>query len=597
MAVQETHLQGTEIRHIRSSDGKNKYELFYTGAENNSHHGVAIVTEIELKPQYQRISNRISKMTTKLNVKDGSRELVFISAYAPTLVNSEKDPKLREEFYEQLDNAIFKTNSRSLLIVAGDFNAKTGSAYKQYPENMGAFGKGELNSNGEHLLDICRKNELVITNTLFYHKMCHRTTWTCPEKKQTHLDKNGSIRKNPYRNQIDYIIVKNKHKPLIQNARSYSGTNTDTDHRLVMTTLNLEWYKAYQIRAVKYNVDINKLQTPEYRNQYKTYVSDSYSQRTEEKSPQDQWDNIKNACLEAAEKTLGTTKNQTRSENPEIKILSEKQKKIRNDINCSQNKKTIEKLKKERNQILREIHSKLEEEVLQKINSLTEEIEVTKNDSTRTYKAIRALNSLQPKKQLVIEVPETKEITTNEKKQNQIITDFFNKIFHQDNEAEIPDIKPCKMKKPFTEKEITSAIKSLKNNKSAGCDEIRAELLKHSPSEIHKNIAQLLNNIAKTGEYPQEVKRGILVPLPKPGKPQGPPKNLRPIILLSMLRKIIAICMIRRTMSKLNENIPITQAAYREGRSTTEHVYTFKTLGGKSHNIKSNSETFTGVYF
>ena len=35
-------------------------------------------------------------------------------------------------------------------------------------------------------------------------------------------------------------------------------------------------------------------------------------------------------------------------------------------------------------------------------------------------------------------------------------------------------------------------------------------------------------------------------------------------------------------MSKLNENIPITQAAYREGRSTTEHVYTFKTLAEKA---------------
>ena len=88
MAVQEAHLQGTEVKHIRSSD------------EDNSHHGVAIVTETELKPQYQRISNGICKMTTKLSVKDGSRELVFISAYAPTLVNSEKDTNLREEFYE-----------------------------------------------------------------------------------------------------------------------------------------------------------------------------------------------------------------------------------------------------------------------------------------------------------------------------------------------------------------------------------------------------------------------------------------------------------------------------------------------------------------
>ena len=75
----------------------------------------------------------------KLAEKDGSKELVFISANAPTLVNNQKDPNLREEFYEELDTNIFKTNSRSLLIVAGDFNAKTGSAYKQYPENMGTF--------------------------------------------------------------------------------------------------------------------------------------------------------------------------------------------------------------------------------------------------------------------------------------------------------------------------------------------------------------------------------------------------------------------------------------------------------------------------
>ena len=45
--------------------------------------------------------------------------------------------------------------------------------------------------------------------------------------------------------------------------------------------------------------------------------------------------------------------------------------------------------------------------------------------------------------------------------------------------------------------------------------------------------------------------------------------------------------MIRRTISKLNEKIPITQAAYREGRSTTEQVYTFKTLAEKA--ITSNN--------
>jgi len=59
------------------------------------------------------------------------------------------------------------------------------------------------------------------------------------------------------------------------------------------------------------------------------------------------------------------------------------------------------------------------------------------------------------------------------------------------------------------------------------------------------------------------VKEGILIPLPKPNKSKGPVGNLRPIILLSMIRKILAIIMIslRRTVDKMNREIPITQAA------------------------------------
>ena len=105
---------------------------------------------------------------------------------------------------------------------------------------------------------------------------------------------------------------------------------------------------------------------------------------------------------------------------------------------------------------------------------------------------------------------------------------------------------------------------------------------KHSPEVIHRGIAKPLNHTAGTGDYPREIKQGILVPLPKPGKKQGPPQNLRPIILLSILRKILAVIMIRRTSDKLNSRIPITQAAYRPGRSTTEHVFTFKILAEKA---------------
>ena len=47
-----------------------------------------------------------------------------------------------------------------------------------------------------------------LTNTKLKHKMCHRTTWTGPERRNEFKDKNGEIRRNPFRNQIDYILIK-----------------------------------------------------------------------------------------------------------------------------------------------------------------------------------------------------------------------------------------------------------------------------------------------------------------------------------------------------------------------------------------------------
>ena len=44
-------------------------------------------------------------------------------------------------------------------------------------------------------------------------------------------------------------------------------------------------------------------------------------------------------------------------------------------------------------------------------------------------------------------------------------------------------------------------------------------------------------------------------PLPKLGKKQGPSANLRSIILLSLIRKILAICLIRRCWDRLSTRI------------------------------------------
>ena len=101
-------------------------------------------------------------------------------------------------------------------------------------------------------------------------------------------------------------------------------------------------------------------------------------------------------------------------------------------------------------------------------------------------------------------------------------------------------------------------------------------------------IAEIYNTTATTGDGPVELTLGLLNALQKPGKPKGPIPNLRPVIILSMLRKILAICMKKRIGDRLDNIIPPTQAAYRRGRSTTEHVFAAKILAEKAITSKDH---------
>ena len=59
-------------------------------------------------------------------------------------------------------------------------------------------------------------------------------------------------------------------------------------------------------------------------------------------------------------------------------------------------------------------------------------------------------------------------ITTNKEEAIKIVTNWFSKTFNAKNQSNFPEIPPKEMKHPFTGEEVNRAIKSLKNNKSAG---------------------------------------------------------------------------------------------------------------------------------
>ena len=129
-------------------------------------------------------------------------------------------------------------------------------------------------------------------------------------------------------------------------------------------------------------------------------------------------------------------------------------------------------------------------------------------------------------------------------------------MFKYTEVCEFEAILPKPMTIPFTEKEIHKAVKSLKNGKSPGIDNITAEQLKSGPAVVNRLIADILNTIAATGDFPEEMKKGVLVPLQKPGKSKGPPAHLRPIELQSILHKLLAICILNGVGDRIDSQIP-----------------------------------------
>ena len=236
------------------------------------------------------------------------------------------------------------------------------------------------------------------------------------------------------------------------------------------------------------------------------------------------------------------------------------------------------KLRKERKKTINKIKSRLHEEEEKELSKELEELENCKDNTHRYHQVMRRLKRRKPKKSIIVHDKDGQAVASESGKVEEI-TKYFEQVFKQelDSLEEMPLNVPEKMDPPFTGEEIEKAVKKLKNNRSPGIDNINAELIKYGPKELTNLIAKVYNATAETGEYAEEIKIGVLNPIPKPKK-KGPVANLRPVILLSMLRKILAICMINRTWHKMKPYISKDQAAYQEGRSTTEQVFTLKLL-------------------
>ena len=95
--------------------------------------------------------------------------------------------------------------------------------------------------------------------------------------------------------------------------------------------------------------------------------------------------------------------------------------------------------------------------------------------------------------------------------------------------------------------------------------------------------------MAETGDIPKEITDRISKPLQKTNKAKDSPSNMRPIIFLSSLSKILTACIIIRIKDRIDAEIPSSQVANRPNGSTTEHIIPSKLIIGRTITERNKS--------
>lgn len=119
--------------------------------------------------------------------------------------------------------------------------------------------------------------------------------------------------------------------------------------------------------------------------------------------------------------------------------------------------------------------------------------------------------------------------------------------------------------------EIYEAIKGMKNGKAAGIDEIPAEFLKMLEGETMTRIVNLCKEIYKTGIWPDDFTKSVVIPIPKKTNAVEC-SDYRTISLISHASKILLKIINNRIQTKAEMMLSNTQFGFRKGCGTREAI-------------------------
>lgn len=545
--------------------------FLYSGNNENRIRGVGLL----LTPQssqcllgFNPISDRI--MVARFNCR--FRNISVIQCYAPT---EPDDDTSKDEFYSQLDTTICSVPGGDIKIIIGDMNAKVGSDNANIESVMGREGLGTTrNDNGERLIDFCTRHNLFIGGTRYIHKDIHKYTWESPDGRT--------------RNQIDHVIVSKLFSGSLEDVKTRRGADINSDHQLLVGTFRLRPASIKQPkRAVKYN--ISRLQDPSIAVLYNNSLTSNING--------DNWQDIAKACKQSARDILGLNDNRRKpwiSDSTWAEIQNRKR--IKNKLMRTKNpaEKLATRVEYRRSALT--VKKLVQHDRDNYYENIADEIEQAANTGNmrKVYASIKKIGGNNIRSTAVIKDSRGNVLTSPDQQLNRWREYYTDHPQTQGNTTydqqpiihnQLRDIST----EPPTTAEIQTALLKLGNGKSAGPDDIPAELLKYGAPTLALVLTPVIRNVWITNQIPVEWKEGVVITIPKKGD-LSECKNWRGITLLNSIVKLMATLLLQRIAPAVESILRKEQAGFRIGRSCADHINTLRII------IEQSKEYNTHLY-
>ena len=366
---------------------------------------------------------------------------------------------------------------------------------------------------------------------------------------------------------------------MLVNSRSYRGTTTDSDHRIVITKINFGLrymtFKRSKNNTIKY--DSGRLASDkDVQSKYQASVSELISSTlSTSDEPNKQLATLVECISKSAVQEIGIVKRSTkraRTNDPQVVSLVNERHKLRLLLNNNDLCEDRKALRRNINQLKRKINRRLKEVNDRIADTLAEEITST-DSSRRMFEAVRQLADRRTS--TTVSVSNDKgETVGNDSEKAEILRNYFEKQYDNGEDPLAPfDGPPKPLTVPITPIEVEAACKKLKNGRATGPDDIPNELLRYAGKSYHSAYAAMINQSFETNTYIESIGQGIITPLQKPGKPKGPLKSLRPLTLSNSVRKVLSLVTLSRIGHKIDRYTGPWQAAYKHGRSCNDLVW------------------------